>query len=238
MRNGYNNEGDGRGVVKGFTWTSWLKLTSIIAAAIVLCYCLISFGVIDLLRKVDVMRFAVYIQSFGASAVAVGAMAIFLQALFPIVPFIVVAGTNVIVFGFWEGFTINYSMNVLAATAAFLFARYIGRDWVQSKAQKNKLIQTFNESTKKHGFWYILLARCIVIVPGTVINYGSALSVISFRQYILATVIGNLPIIFLESLIGHDLLFFKHNKERLLWLFLFFLAVVWIGTWIKKKWLK
>jgi uncharacterized membrane protein YdjX (TVP38/TMEM64 family) len=232
------NGGDGRGVVKGFTWTSWLKLSSIVAAAIVLCYSLFAFGAMDQLRKIDVMRFAAYIESFGAFAVAAGAMAIFLQALFPIVPFVVVAGTNVIVFGFWEGFTINYFMNALAATAAFLFARYIGRDWVQSKAHKNKLIQSFNESTKKHGFWYILLARCIVIVPGTVINYGSALSAITFRQYILATVIGNLPIIFLESFIGHDLLFFKHNKERLLWLILLFLAVVAIGTWIKRKWLK
>jgi uncharacterized membrane protein YdjX (TVP38/TMEM64 family) len=224
--------------VKVFTWSFWLKIFAVLLIAAFGVYLIAASGVLQHLRKVDIMQMANYLESFGVFALAIGATAIFLQALFPIVPFVLLAGTNVLVFGFWTGFTINYSMNALAALCAFLFARSIGRNWVNSKAEKNEMILSFNRSTKKYGFWYILFARFIVILPGPIINYGSALSAITFRQYALATLIGNLPIIFLESLIGHDLLFFKHNKERLIWLVLLFIGIVGAGMWARKKWLK
>jgi uncharacterized membrane protein YdjX (TVP38/TMEM64 family) len=224
--------------VKGFTWKTWLKIIVFILFAATSIYFIGASGILKRLSRIDIGQMALYVESFGVYALAIGAAAIFLQALFPIVPFVLLAGTNVLVFGFWTGFTINYSMNALAALCAFLFARSVGREWVNSKAEKNEMILSFNRSTKKYGFWYILFARCIVILPGPIINYGSALSAISFRQYALATLIGNLPIIFLESLIGHDLLFFKHNKERLVWLVLLFIVIVAAGMWARKKWLK
>jgi len=187
------------------------------------------------LRHTDMTELAAYIQSFGLFAVLAGAFVIIAQTWFPIVPFVVIAGTNVLVFGFWTGFALNYGMSVLAAILVFRFARTFGRDWVVRKTAGNDTIRRFNESAEKQGFWYILTARLIPVLPSQVINIGSAVSGVPFRQFTLATIIGKFPIVFLESLIGYDLLFIRQHKEQLIVLVLIFAVVIGIAAAIRKK---
>jgi uncharacterized membrane protein YdjX (TVP38/TMEM64 family) len=58
---------------------------------------------------------------------------------------------------------------------------------------------------------------------------------VSARNFILGTLVGKFPMIFLESLIGHDLLHFRQNKDRLFILLAVFAIFMYVGNVFKKK---
>lgn len=230
--------GDRGIIVRKGSWKNVWRIGFGAAAVAAMLYWLICSDTGVSLRRTDIVQLADYLQSFGLYAIAIGACVIFVQTWFPLIPFVVIAGTNVLVFGFWTGLALNYSFTVAAALIAFLFARTVGRDWVVRKTAGNESLQKFNESAASRGFWYILTARLIPVLPSTVVNIGSAVSGVSFRHFAWATLIGQLPIIYMESLIGHDLFFFRHHKERLLWLVFALLLLFGVGLVLRKKWLK
>lgn len=178
-----------------------------------------------------------YLSSLGMYAVFFAVALIFFQTFFPVVPFLLIAGTNVLVFGFVRGYLLNYSMTTLAAVAAFLFARYIAHDWAQQKLDRFTYAQSFRLRLRENGFFFTLIGRFIAFLPSSVINWAAGLSAVSFRSFLWATIIGNMPIVFLESSIGHDLLHFRAYKGRLILLLLFFSLLIYGGNMMKRKWL-
>lgn len=183
----------------------------------------------------NVRQMAEYLRSFGVYAAVFGMLAVLLQTIVPFVPFVMIAGANVLVFGLWTGFAINYSMSVSGAVLAFLFSRYFAHDWVEKKISRYPLVAKFNERLEKNGFFFILAGRLVPVVPSSAINFGSGVTKISFRHFFLGTCLGKLPMVFLESLIGYDLLHFRKNRYRLLLLLAIFFALMYIGSLFKKK---
>jgi len=186
--------------------------------------------------KWNVHHLSDILDSWGWMGHLAGALLAYVQTVFPFVPFVVVAGANVLLFGLWLGFIVNYVMSVLGASTAFWFARNYGRNWVEKRLEKYPQLSAFNERLQRNGFLYIAIARVIPVLPSFAINLGAAVTKVRGRDFILGTVVGKLPMIFLESLIGHDLLYFHHNKGRLLLLLVIFIALVLIGNRYKRKW--
>ncbi|MNI22536.1 hypothetical protein D3C73_760930 [compost metagenome] len=56
-----------------------------------------------------------------------------------------------------------------------------------------------------------------------------------FRHFLFATLIGKLPVVFLESLIAHDLFHFQRYKGRLLVLLIVFVIFILVGNVVKNK---
>ncbi|WP_028549416.1 TVP38/TMEM64 family protein [Paenibacillus sp. UNC451MF] len=176
------------------------------------------------------------LQSWGLLGHLAGAILAYLQTVVPFVPFVVIAGANVLLFGLWIGFIVNYSMSVLGAITAFWFARNYARDWVEKKLEHYAYIEKFNQKLEQNGFLYIAISRIIPILPSFGINLAAAVMKVRTRDFVLGTIVGKLPMILLESLIGHDLLHFSHNKGRLTLLVLIFVVLLVIGNIYKKKW--
>lgn len=185
----------------------------------------------------NVYQVSHFLKSFGRMSYVLGASAALLQTIFPFLPFVIVAGANVLTFGMFEGFVINYTMACLGATISFLFARYMGHEWVERKLAKYPLTVEFNKRMESNGFLYVLIGRFIPIIPSTAINMGAGVTRVKFKQFILATIIGKLPMVFLDSLFGHDLMHIKKYRSRLLLLIFIFIALIGISSWVKKKWL-
>lgn len=176
------------------------------------------------------------LQSWGLLGHLAGAILAYVQTVVPFVPFVVVAGANVLLFGLWAGFLVNYSMAVLGAISVFWVARNFAKEWVEKKLEHYEYIEKFNQKLEENGFLYIAISRIIPILPSLAINLASAVMKVRTRDFILGTMVGKLPMIFLESLIGHDLLHFSHNKGRLTLLVLIFVVLLVIGNIYKKKW--
>ncbi len=94
-------------------------------------------------------------------------------------------------FGLARGLPIVVLGATLGAAAAFYLGRVLGRDAVQHFTGAR--LQTLDRYLTRRGFWAVLAARLVPIVPFTGLNYLSGLTGVRASSYLLATVIGILP---------------------------------------------
>ncbi|MDF2927340.1 MAG: hypothetical protein K0R57_6254 [Paenibacillaceae bacterium] len=216
----------------------WLKI-----GRVALPVCLILAGVFFIfftdsgkeLTHMNVEEMSEYLRSFGAYSIILGMAAVFVQVIVPFIPFVLVAGANVLVFGLFWGLVINYTMAVLGSFAAFMFARYFGHDRVESGLAKYATVRIFNKRMEEQGLFYVLIGRFIPVIPSTAVSLGAGVTKVRIRDFILGTVIGKLPVILLESFIGHDLIHFHQYKGRLALLGLIFVTLLLLGAVFKNK---
>lgn len=174
----------------------------------------------DLLRMGNIDQIAQIIQPYGWIALFISIIAIIFQTFFPIVPFVLLAGANVIVFGLWYGFAISWSAAILAAILNFLLARYAARDWAERKFGHHSFVQTINKQANERGFWIVLFARFIPVLPSSAINTAAGISKVTFRSFLLATLLGKFPAVFFESVLGHYVINWEENKGKLILIFI------------------
>lgn len=175
-----------------------------------------------------------HLRDLGMPGKIIGMALVFFQTFFPFIPFVLVAGTNVAIFGIKVGFLVNYVMSCLGAIASFYFARYYGHAWVEKKLERFPLVQQFSLRMERRGFLFVFLGRLIPVLPSSAINFAAGLTRMKFRHFLLGTLLGKLPIVFLESMIAHDLFHFHKYKGRLLLLLGIFVALIIIGNGVKK----
>ena len=108
------------------------------------------------------------------------------------------------IFGVAWGSFYNILASNLGATLAFLMARYFGRDFV-AWLMKGR-IESFDEKVASHGFRFIFTLRLIPLVPFNGLNFGSGLSRIKYRDYLLGSVLGMLPGTFIYTYFADALL--------------------------------
>lgn len=183
----------------------------------------------------EIEKLEQFIRSFGLYAGLIAMFATLLQASFPYVPFIVIAAVNVLVFGLVNGMIVTYIMTVLGAMAAFLFARNAGRNWVTRKLAKYNFADKLNDHVSENGFFYVLMARFAFVIPSVAVNWISGVSRMRFSRFTAATVIGKLPVVVLETMLGHDLLHYGQNKTRLYVLVVLFIGFALTGKLIRDK---
>ena len=150
----------------------------------------------------SIERVQTWIESFGAIAPLVF---IAVYALGPILLFpgsvLTIAGG--LAFGWLTGgFYVLIGAN-LSANAAFLVARFLGRDFVaQATKGKAEKIASFIE---REGFFAVLLMRLIPAVPFNVLNYAAGLAPVRWLSYFGATLLGMIPGIFVYVYLGDNL---------------------------------
>jgi uncharacterized membrane protein YdjX (TVP38/TMEM64 family) len=95
------------------------------------------------------------------------------------------------VFGFWWGALLNTLGANLGATAAFLLARWLGRDGLE--ALLGSRLAGIDRITQQSGFAWLLRLRLIPIVPFNLLNFASGLTAMPWPAYVAATAIGIVP---------------------------------------------
>ncbi|CAN7510713.1 TVP38/TMEM64 family protein [Paenibacillus sp. LjRoot56] len=175
-----------------------------------------------------------HLRDIGWPGKIIGMSLIFFQTFFPFIPFVLVAGTNVAIFGIKMGFLVNYVMSCLGAVASFYFARYYGHAWVEKKLERFPIVTQFSKRMERHGFFYVLIGRLIPILPSSAVNFSAGLTRMKFRHFLWGTLLGKLPIVFLESMIAHDLFHFQRYKGRLLLLLGILVLLVFLGNSVKR----
>ena len=95
------------------------------------------------------------------------------------------------VFGFGWGALLNTIGANLGASGAFLLARALGRDGVE-RVFGNR-VRGLERATRAFGFLGLLALRLVPLVPFNVLNVGSGLTRLRWREYFIATLLGILP---------------------------------------------
>ncbi|MGH3915703.1 MAG: TVP38/TMEM64 family protein [Pseudonocardiaceae bacterium] len=109
-------------------------------------------------------------------------------ALFPATPLMTAAG---LLYGPVVGVLLVWAGSMLGAIGSFLLGRVLSRHAVEQLAGKR--IVRLNELFTDHGIATVMLMRLIPVFPFALVNYGSAITAITFRQYLIATAIGSVP---------------------------------------------
>jgi uncharacterized membrane protein YdjX (TVP38/TMEM64 family) len=176
------------------------------------------------------------LNSFGWWGHAIGALLVMLHSMIPFIPFVIVAGVNVLLFGFWGGLAVNYVFACLGAIFAYVLARNLGRTWAQRKLAEYSFLDKINSLLERYGLWCIALIRVLPVLPSSIVSIGAAFMKVRRRHFILGTLIGNVPMIWLESVVGHDLFHFGQHKGRLLLLGALLCLMFALGAYLRSRW--
>src|SRR6266403_2470496 len=110
------------------------------------------------------------------------------------------------VFGVVLGSVCVFVSATLGATAAFLVGRYLARDAIARKIDKNETFATIDRAVADEGWKIVLLTRLSPVFPFTLLNYAFGLTRVKLSHYVLASWLGMIPgtvmYVYLGSLIN------------------------------------
>ncbi len=112
--------------------------------------------------------------------------------------------TTTVLAGFLFGPVWGVVFAALAATTGailcFLIARGLGRDFIQ--ARLGARLRKLDDGLATRGFRYMLFLRVLPFVPFVGISYGAGVSRVRFESYVLATLLGPLPMTAVYAYLG------------------------------------
>ncbi|WP_026477872.1 TVP38/TMEM64 family protein [Alkaliphilus transvaalensis] len=103
-----------------------------------------------------------------------------------------------IYFGLTWGFIYSLLAAIISCSLSFGIARLLGKSYIQRmlnkfiKGKGSKFL-TVSKNIEKYSFEYIFLLRNVYVVPFTPINYFFGITNISFKKYLLASILGMIP---------------------------------------------
>ena len=100
------------------------------------------------------------------------------------------AGIAGALFGLAGGVVLSWVGSMLAAVVTFAIARRLGREAVASLTGPR--IERVEDIMRHQGLVAVLVAR-LTPIPFTIVNYGSGVSAVSWRDYVVGTAVGVLP---------------------------------------------
>lgn len=147
-----------------------------------------------------------FIQGFGVFGPLVFILIYTLRAVFLVIPVGVMSLAGGLAYGKWLG-TLYILIGATGGSAlSFLMARYFGREFIEKLGvfKKGKL-KSFDEGVEKNGFRTILFVRLVPLFQYDAVNFGSGLSKMKFRDFVLGSFIGMVPGGFINALLGSSL---------------------------------
>ena len=105
------------------------------------------------------------------------------------------------VFGLWRGTLLTYIGAVLGASAVYALAAPLARSRVLRWVDRDPRVAATRRAVVKDSAWIMFLLRLSPLVPYTLLNYALALSGVSYRDYLLASV-GMIPAIIMYAYYG------------------------------------
>ena len=165
-------------------------------AVLVLLVGLAYFGFLRLgfLDELSVETLRDTVKGFGPLAPPVY---ILIYAVEPLtfLPATLLTVTGALLFGPYYGSLYTLVGASLGASLAFWLARLLGRGLVETICGCREKLLKLDKSTGQNGFKAVLVARLIPFVPWDVVNFGSGLAGVRFRDYLLATILGMAPMV-------------------------------------------
>ncbi len=162
------------------------------------------FGIVGA-NTIDAM--VAQIRSWGPWA-AVGSIALMIVHSFIPFPSEIITIANGMVFGPLWGSVITWVGAMLGAISTFGLVRLLGRPFVHRMLSENRLGRLTAWSATRGGL-ALLIGRLIPVISFNLLNYGAALTEISWWTFIWATGLGILPLTILLNVFGASILTMK-----------------------------
>lgn len=158
----------------------------------------------------DMNGLSSYITSFGYGAfiVSILIIAIFNVLGIPTIPSLTVNG---VLFGIVPGLIISWLGEVIGIELSFHLGRIFLRKSSRQFIEKRNLLERLDKySTNKA----MIIARAIPYSPNILTTAIAVVSKLDSRNHLRCTLIGKIPSVAVEVLLGHDLLHFEEHSTR------------------------
>ena len=205
----------------------WLKnpdtITKIVAAVLLIAlFCGIQYFAEDFFTTTfklaisgNVDALAAYLRSFGPWSIFISFVLDVLINAGSIFPSIFLSTANGLIFGLPLGILISWLAETVGVVISFFLMRFFFRSTAEAIIAKSNSLQHIDEASGKHGLEWMAFARTLPSFPSGILTATGAVSRISACVYIIANLIGKFPATALEVVIGHDIVNFQQNSQRL-----------------------
>jgi len=183
----------------------------------------------------DVDEIIEFLQPYGLWAMLISFVINVLINALGFLPSIFISTANGVLFGIGPGIFISWLAECTGVIIAFLLMRSILRHAAERLISKSAYLKKVDEFSSHNGFKMMLFARALPYFPSGIISAVGAVSSISFREYVLATLIGKFPSTALEVVIGHDLVNYEENMVRLALVVILVLLVYGMIWWVQRR---
>jgi uncharacterized membrane protein YdjX (TVP38/TMEM64 family) len=129
-------------------------------------------------------------------------LATYIVATVLVVPVSILTLAAGYLFGLPLGAVLASVGSVLGACGALLVGRFFVREWVAKRIADLPRFRALDQATRHEGFLIVFLTRLSPLFPFNLINYGLALTSVRFRDYLLASWLGMLPVTILYTYVG------------------------------------
>lgn len=168
-----------------------------------------------------------YLRSFGIWAIAISMIIDIVINIVGFLPSIFISTANGVVFGIFTGTVVSWLAETIGVIISFFFMRTLFRHKAQKIIEKSKMLSKLDEySTLKA----MIIARAVPYSPNGLVTALGALSHISYRDYIIGCLIGKLPSVAVEVVVGHDVVMMQDNSMRLT-ILVIAIAIIYGGLW-------
>lgn len=147
---------------------------------------------------------------------------------------------SALLFGPYLGWIFTYIGETFSATVAFFIAKYFGKDLIAKFEKQNQekggkttanFILKYKERLEKNGFETVIFLRLVPLFPFDFVNYACGLSDISYRTYLIATMIGVIPGLTAYIFLGGSLM----NPYFILPTIILFVLLTVLARYLRKK---
>lgn len=156
-------------------------------------------GAIYLLGGIEPTQIQAWLKSVGIWA-PIAYIALYVVATVLVLPSTALNLTGGAIFGPWLGTVWTSLGAILAAIVAFAFTRTVGREAIAKRLAGRW--QAMDAEMRQGGLFYMFAIRLVPIMPYGLVNFAAGLTSISFKDYLLGTVIGTVPSVLPFVLLG------------------------------------
>lgn len=119
------------------------------------------------------------------------------------IPTLPVSAASGLAFGMLPGTLIAVFGAALGAMVAFWTSRVLARDYFRRKLSGHPVFA--DDASQPSLFWGILLTRLVPLFSFALISYAAGLTSVTALRFLIASVIGMLPMTFVFAGLGHSL---------------------------------
>jgi uncharacterized membrane protein YdjX (TVP38/TMEM64 family) len=181
----------------------------LIALVIVIILAIVVFKFKDILFNQQNLISA--IKALGIWGPIILIAIIIIQGILSIFPIAILFFAAGVLYGGLFGAIYSIIGYTFGAIITFYLAKKYGRD-LERKWVAKKKTEHFEKILKRRGAIGVFLGRILVIFPADVVSFAAGIAEIKIKKFVIATILGVLPIILAVTFLGTAIISYLSNK--------------------------
>lgn len=159
----------------------------------------------------DVGSLSEIIASAGIAALMVSIFLNIIISILGIIPSIFITAANILVFGLYIGFLVSWVGEVVGATISFLLFRWGIKSVAKISSEHWQLSRAVNSLPPARQIYFLTVIRLAPFIPSGLINLFGAITSVSLINFLIATAIGKIPALMLETAFSYNIININQN---------------------------